>query len=142
LTTSKLPGKLAVDASPILLAVIGGSALKGFWDARISLYTTASTLREVLEYAPRLAEKADIPLQEALASLSLLPLTVYGRSFYKSKLPEAHELIGKRDPDDVDLLALALKLNLPVWTNDKDFENTGVPIYTTARLFSLSSEPR
>jgi len=34
LTTSKPPEKLAVDANPILSAVIGGSALKGFWDPR------------------------------------------------------------------------------------------------------------
>jgi len=69
-------------------------------------------------------------------------LTVYERAFYNSKLPEAHELIGKRDPGDVDLLALALKLNIPVWTNDKGFETTGAKTYTTARLLSLLSEPR
>lgn len=69
------------------------------------------TLREVLEYAPKLAQKVDMPLQEVLASLYLLPLTVYGRAFYQSKLPKAHKLIGERDPDDVGLLALALKLS-------------------------------
>ena len=137
MTTSRLPEKLAVDANPILSAVIGGKALKGFWDQRISLHTTAHTLREVLEYVPKLAQKADMPLQEVLASLYLLPLTVYGRAFYQSKLAKARRLIGERDPDDVDLLALALKLDIPVWTNDKDFKDTGVTIYTTAQLLSL-----
>jgi predicted nucleic acid-binding protein len=34
----------------------------------------------------------------------------------------------------VDLLALALQLDIPVWSNDSDFEGTGVEWYTTARL--------
>lgn len=142
MTTSRLPEKLAVDANPILSAGIGGSALKGFWDSRLSLHTTAHTLREVLKYAPKLARKADIPLQEVLASLYLLPLTVHGRAFYQSKLPKAHKLIGERDPDDVDLLALALKLDIPIWTNDRDFEKTGVATYTTAQLLSLLNKAR
>jgi len=140
LTTSRLPEKLAVDANPILSALIGGAALKGFWDSRLSLYTTVHTVGEVVEYLPRLAQKAGIPFQEAFASLYLLPLTVYGSAFYRSKLTKARRLIGERDPDDVDLLALALKLDIPVWTNDKDFEDTGVTTYTTAQLLSLLSK--
>lgn len=49
-------------------------------------------------------------------------------------LSSAGRRIGKRDPDDVDVLALALTLNLPVWSNDNDFENAGVEWYTTAEL--------
>jgi len=51
-------------------------------------------------------------------------------------------LIGERDPDDVDLLALALKLDIPIWTNDRDFEKTGVATYTTAQLLSLLNKAR
>jgi predicted nucleic acid-binding protein len=34
----------------------------------------------------------------------------------------------------VDLLALALHLKLPIWSNDNDFEDAGVEWYTTAQL--------
>ncbi len=39
--------------------------------------------------------------------------------------------IGKRDPDDVDVLALALDMDLAVWSNDNDFEDAGVEWHTT-----------
>lgn len=142
MATSRLPEKLAVDANPILSAVIGGSALKGFWDSRLLLHTTVHTVGEVLEYLPRLAQRTGIPIQEALASLYLLPLTPHGRPFYRSKIAKASKLIGDRDPDDVDLLALALKLKIPIWTNDKDFENAGIATYTTAQLLSLLNKAR
>lgn len=52
-------------------------------------------------------------------------------------MPEAERRIAQRDPNDVDVLALALHLRLPVWTNDNDFENTGVEWHTTAELLKL-----
>jgi len=48
-------------------------------------------------------------------------------------LKEAERRIARRDPDDVDLLALALALRIPVWSNDKDFDAARVKRYTTAQ---------
>jgi predicted nucleic acid-binding protein len=56
------------------------------------------------------------------------------RSEYEHQVPEAKRRIAKRDPDDVDVLALALDLNVPVWSNDNDFEGAGVEWQTTAEL--------
>jgi predicted nucleic acid-binding protein len=42
--------------------------------------------------------------------------------------------LGQRDPDDAELLALALNFNVPVWSNDKDFEDTGIRRLTTEEL--------
>ena len=53
---------------------------------------------------------------------------------YQSKLEAAKRAIAKRDPHDVDLLALALAFGVPVWSNDSDFEDARVEWYTTARL--------
>jgi predicted nucleic acid-binding protein len=46
----------------------------------------------------------------------------------------ARDLIGSRDQDDVQLLALALCRHLTVWSNDSDFEDVGVEWATTAKL--------
>jgi len=43
-------------------------------------------------------------------------------------------LIGQRDPDDVEILALTLHLGIPLWSNDSEFEGTGIEWYTTAEL--------
>ena len=49
-------------------------------------------------------------------------------------VPQATRLIGEPDPDEAGLLALALALLVPIWTNDRDFETTGVECYTTAKV--------
>lgn len=49
-------------------------------------------------------------------------------------MSKARRLIGKRDADDVEILALAMHSKVPLWSNDNDFEGTGVSWYTTAEL--------
>lgn len=96
-------------------------------------------MREVIKYIPQLVQKprmkaAGIEAADLYFALVVAPLEIYGRDFYREKLEEARRRIGKRDPQDVDLLALALKLNAPVWSNDSDYKLAGVEWYTTARL--------
>jgi predicted nucleic acid-binding protein len=61
-------------------------------------------------------------------------VVVVDQPIYFSALPAARKLIGKRDPDDVEILALALFMGIPLWSNDNDFEKSGVEWYTTAEL--------
>ena len=56
---------------------------------------------------------------------------------YASFVNEAARRMAARDPDDVPLLALALALEVPVWSNDNDFEEGGVTWFTTAELLRL-----
>ena len=49
--------------------------------------------------------------------------------------------IGQRDPHDWPVLACALLLNCPVWTEDKDFFGTGVATWTTARVELYFTDP-
>ncbi len=41
--------------------------------------------------------------------------------YYKDKLNEAYEIAKNFDVKDSPFIALALKLNIPIWTNDRDF---------------------
>ena len=127
--------KLAVDANPILSAIIGGNARTVFLAAEnISFYTTVFNFKEVERYIPIIASKRNIPLENLYMALSLLPISVCDEEFYKNKINQAKRMIDKIDPDDVHLLALALKLNCPIWSNDKDFEGSGVKVYRTLEL--------
>lgn len=40
----------------------------------------------------------------------------------------------QRDPDDWPVLAIAMLLDCPIWTEDNDFFGTGVPTWTTDRI--------
>ena len=88
------------------------------------------------EYAGRLARKRRLSVDLVLLAATALPVTTVPRCVYASSLAEARKRIARRDPDDAELLALAIHLKLPVWSNDSDFENTGVVWHTTASLLA------
>ena len=77
-----------------------------------------------------------------LLAAATLPVTKVARTEYAVQLPEARRRIGRRDPDDVEILALALHLGVPIWSNDNDFEDAGIAWYTTARLLAALDPPR
>jgi predicted nucleic acid-binding protein len=67
----------------------------------------------------------------------MLPLVSFSEKYYKSHILKAEKLLKDRDPDDVHLTALSLKENIPIWSNDRDFEKLSIPVYTTAQLLKI-----
>lgn len=126
--------KGAADANVILSAVIGKAALKMFTESPMEVVTTQLNLDEVEEYLPHLASKYKMEEKILQTQLKLLSLKVFQREFYQDFLKEAQARIGKMDPDDIDLLALGMKLDIPIWTNDADFHGLRIKTYTTAEL--------
>ena len=127
--------KLVVDANPILSAIIGGKARSVFLNAaHISFYTTLFNFKEVEKYIPVLASKRSLYLDDLYLALSTLPISVCDVEFYRDILKKAESLIGERDSDDIHLLGLALKLSCPIWSNDRDFDDVGIKIYSTLAL--------
>jgi predicted nucleic acid-binding protein len=45
-----------------------------------------------------------------------------------------------RDPEDWPTVAVALSLSVPVWSQDRDFEASGLRIYTTGELLDALGE--
>lgn len=129
--------RVAADANVLLSAAAGRAVLRIFAQTSLEVLTTSSIITEVGEYLPLLAEKYGITRAVVECQFGLLNLREYGPEEYRKNLGVARKRIGRRDPDDIDLLALALKLKVPLWTNDRDFEGTGVECYTTARLLKI-----
>jgi predicted nucleic acid-binding protein len=124
--------KLAADANVLLSAILGGRAeLVLHHPAIQEILTTDHTFAEVEEYAPVLAKKRGIPLDIVILAVAALNITIVDSSTYKRKLPEAFRQIGDRDPDDTELLALALQLKIPIWSNDQDFKSAKVELFST-----------
>jgi predicted nucleic acid-binding protein len=113
---------------------LGHAALRVFAQTDISVLTTQSVLQEVRDYLTIVARQYDMLPQALEAQLRLLAVRECEPSEFASKLEGAQRAIAKRDPNDVDLLALALAFAIPVWSNDSDFKDAGVEWYTTARL--------
>lgn len=125
---------VAADANVLLSAVLGHAALRVFTLTDVSVLTTQGVLQEVRDYIPLVARKYHVLPQALEAQLRLLAVRDCDRGEFASKLEAAERAIAKRDPHDVDLLALALSFDVPVWSNDSDFKGAGVEWYTTARL--------
>jgi predicted nucleic acid-binding protein len=126
--------RLVADANVLLAALLGGRAKAVLPHPEIELSTPEATFAEIQEYALILARKRRLPLDTMLLALAALPVSVVEREVYADALPQARKRIAQRDPDDVDVLALALHMRVPLWTNDNDFEGTGIEWYTTAEL--------
>ncbi|WP_242649102.1 PIN domain-containing protein [Syntrophothermus lipocalidus] len=128
-----------MDANVILSALIGGKAIRVFIEAKeLKFVTTDRAVGEVREYIPVLAKRKSLSRNVMEAVFSLLELEVVEKEAYLQHVPTALELIGRRDPDDADLVALALALNCPVWTNDNDLvELKEIKTLTTAEILCL-----
>ena len=136
-----MPRTLVVDANPLLSALLGGAALPILCDPSLRFITTEKTTWEVKRYLPTIVEKLRTAGKTAWTEIRLerlfhqLPVAAFGDNFYGSFLPEAQRLIGERDPEDVDLLALTLQTKLAVWTEDQDFD--AIPGITVVRTSEL-----
>lgn len=126
---------LAADANAILQALLGRASL-AIEIGRVELATTLATLNEVREHFAEVAGKYHVAAEALDEGLALLGIRAYGHRKYRAKLAEAERRIGPKDPDDVPLLALALTLNVAVWSNDRHFLDVGVQRYTTRELMA------
>ena len=129
--------KIAADSNVILSAVIGKAALRIFAYPSIQCITTRFNLLEVEEYLPRLAAKYRLERTALLWQLKMLPLFSFPEEYYASRRSDAERILNNRDLDDTHLAALALKEDVPIWSNDRDFEQRSIPVYTTAQLLKM-----
>lgn len=116
--------RVVVDANILISALLGGKSRFILFDPKFEFLTTEATIKEVKKYIPLISEKSGVPEKEIKEGVSLLPVQIFSRDYYKKCLEEAERLIGEIDPDDADILALYLKEKTFLWSEDKDFEKT------------------
>lgn len=127
--------RLAADANVLLAAVLGGRARLVLRHPEIQeILTSEVTFDEVRKYAFVLARKKRLSQDLVLLAIATLPVTIVPPGTYSRSVSEAKRRIAHRDPDDVQILALALHFQIPIWSNDKDFEDCGIQWFTTEGL--------
>jgi predicted nucleic acid-binding protein len=130
--------RIAADSNVLLAALARRAAWRVFDEAPdLVVVTTEHTIAEIEEYLPVFAARYDLDVAVLREALEMLPVERYSESDYHSHVAEAHRYLGGRDPDDVPLAALALKLGVPVWSNDNDFKELPLDLYPTARLLKI-----
>jgi predicted nucleic acid-binding protein len=129
---------LVLDANILIRAVLGSRVLFLLWkyaeNAEFSVPDTA--FQEAREQLPNILERRKVPLAPAMATLDSLSNLVQTVEFetYARFEAIARQRLARRDEDDWPVLATALVLGCPIWTEDTDFFGCGVATWTTDRV--------
>ncbi len=130
--------ELAVDANPLISALLGGRALQLLFNPLFFFVTTERTTWEVKRYISVIAERLGIAEIEVLNTFEDFPIRAYQSYFYEIAIGRATNAIGHRDPKDIDILALTYHLGTPLWTHDADLQTIeGIQTVTTQDLFAI-----
>jgi predicted nucleic acid-binding protein len=129
---------LVLDANILIRAVLGSrvlSLLRKYAD-QIEFLAPDTAFQEAREHLPQILERRNVPLAPALAVLKLVAMLVQTIEVeaYSRFESVARERIVRQDEDDWPVLASALALDCPIWTEDTDFFGCGVATWTTDRV--------
>jgi len=98
---------------------------------------------EGLKSIPPVAARKRVDVQKRLEMFEevLRMLEVIELPSYAEYETAASRRIAARDPNDWPILATALLLDCPLWTEDQDFFGTGVATWTTNNVEIYLSQP-
>lgn len=140
-----MPSKaLVLDANILIRAVLGQRA-RGILEAHadlISFFIPETAFAEAEEHLAALVIKRGGEPEKALRLLrSVAALgAVVSREVYADFETEARKRLASRDTDDWPILAAALALGCPIWTEDTDFFGCGVATWTSTSIDSFLTQ--
>ena len=128
---------LVLDANILIRAVLGQRVRRIIETHRtISIFIPQAAYLEAQEHLPALVIKHGGDPAKALLLLHAVAqhCDLVGPDVHSEYEAEARERLGTRDPDDWPILASALALGCPIWTEDTDFFGCGVATWTSNRV--------
>ena len=134
-----MPGRALVLDANILIRAVLGQRVRRILEAHadnISFFIPETAYAEAEEHLAMLVVKRGGDPAIAMASLrSMAALgTVTSQDLYGDFEAEARKRPGARDPEDWPILAAALALGCPIWTEDTDFFGCGVATWTSGSI--------
>lgn len=129
---------LILDANILIRAVLGSrvSSLLAEMSPEVRFFTPAQCVKDAYHYLPPIFQQKGIDDALAIASLDILlrNISVMEWEVYKRYETMAKMRMRMRDVDDWHIVACALLLDCPVWTEDADFFGAGIAVWTTDRV--------
>lgn len=129
---------VVLDANILIRAVLGTRVRALIVDhaATVKFFAPDVAYADARKYLPPLLEKRGIQSAGAMKVLDRLEAIVrpIDLELYASLQQQALQRIAVRDADDWPVLACAMTLGCPVWTEDADFFGTGIATWTTDRI--------
>ncbi len=129
---------IVLDANILIRAVLGKRVRELIVEhvATVKFFAPDVAYADARKYLPALLEKRGVNSVAAMAVLDNLEVFVQPIEFelYAALQQQALQRIAIRDADDWPVLACAMTLGCPVWTEDADFFGSGVATWTTDRI--------
>lgn len=129
---------LVLDANILIRAVLGKRVRELIVEnaSTVKFFAPDRAYADARKYLPALLEKRGVASVEAMQVLRRLEsiVQVIDRDLYVGMRNQALQRIAIRDADDWPVLACALAIDCPVWTEDADFFGTGIATWTTDRV--------
>jgi predicted nucleic acid-binding protein len=129
---------LVLDANILIRAALGSRVLSLLrkYAERVEYLAPDTAFQEAAEHLPNILSKRGIFQLPALDALDLVSrlVQVIGPETYVASEYVARQRLDRRDADDWPVLASALALDCPIWTEDTDFFGCGVATWTTDRI--------
>lgn len=126
-----------MDANILIQAVLGKRLRLLLTDnaEKVNFFTPDVAWQDARTWLPQILRKkhADHAAMATLDALAMLIETVEFAQ-YSEYQAAAIQRIAKRDADDWPILASAMLLNCPIWTEDQDFFGTGVATWISDRV--------
>ena len=129
---------LVLDANILIRAVLGSRVLQLLREhaTQVNFFAPDTAFEEARDHLPLVLQRRNIPVEPAMRALELLAgfVHVVESQTYSQFEDLARQRIAARDEDDWPILACALALGCPIWTEDTDFFGCGVATWTTDRI--------
>ncbi len=129
---------LVLDANILIRAALGRRVrqLLVLYGGSVQFFAPEVAFAEAREHLPEILSRRQISVAEGLTVLNLLSEIVQsiGVDAYAVFEEAARKRLMGRDLEDWPILAAALALDCPIWTEDTDFFGAGVATWTTDRV--------
>jgi predicted nucleic acid-binding protein len=129
---------IVLDANILIRAVMGRRVRELIVDSadKVQFFSPDVAYADARKYLPELLEKRGVNSESAMDVLDALESLVWPLQLgvYEGFKTQALQRIAMRDADDWPVLACAMTIGCPVWTEDADFFGTGVATWTSDRV--------
>ncbi len=129
---------LVLDANILIRAVLGRrvrSLLETYEDSA-DFYAPDVCFEDARKYVPGVLTSRGEDPEVGLAVVEQIRalVTPVHRALYQDLEQSARRRVATRDEEDWPVVAVAFLLDVPIWTEDRDFFGSGIATWTTDRV--------
>jgi len=133
------PKRIVLDANILLRGVFGTRVLEllALYQETVAFYTPDLCIEEAIRSIPAIATRRRLDPEKTAANLTQILLTcidIVDHSSYDEFEIRARARISQRDASDWPVVATALLLDAPIWTEDRDFFGSGIATWTSDKI--------